>query len=85
MGNKLISINTSGKIVINYAIKNLIKICNQMNIFFISNRIKQQKFIFDNKDNNKVEFFVPNPLNCYDLDYFIEILYQFSQKRFSII
>lgn len=85
IGNKLTLTNTEtgGKFVINYAIKNLIKICNQMNIFFISNRIKQQKFLFDNKDNNKVEFFIPDPLNCYDLDYFIEILYQFSQKRFS--
>lgn len=84
--NDLISSAIIKKILINkdinYAINNLIKVCNKtMNIFFINKIDEKQKFIFEENNDNYFEVYTVQGLDCNDLDIFTEILYQFSKQK----
>ena len=65
----------------------LLKICNQMTIFYINNTSQEQHkiFTFNTHNNNLVEFHIPITLDSIDLDYLIEILHQFSQKHLYLV
>ena len=77
------TINQSFKEFPVFLTKQLLKICNQMTIFYINNKHQEQNkiFTFRTNDTNFVEFHTPIALDSVDLDYLIEILYQFSQKN----
>ena len=81
MGSAII--NQSFKKLPIFISKQLLKICNQMTIFYINNKHQEQNkvFIFKTNDTNFVEFHTPIILDSFDLDYLIEILYQFSNKH----
>ena len=65
--------------------KNILKLCNNMNIFYLNKPQRTScRKLYKGSKNNYIEFIIPEPLTSIDSDYFSEILYQFYQQKFAI-
>lgn len=66
------------KIIVNKNEPSIIKTCNLM-YFFNMDASKRGEFTFSTNEDNKMTFYVPQALDCHDLDFFIAILKEFNE------